>query len=185
MIGTELVAKAPADGYTLGFLDTAFAINPAIAPSLPYDAEKDFAIMNIVGMSPTVLVVHSSVPAKTLKELIAYAHVQAGTLRALAITGSKPSPVLPNVPTFASLGLPSVNPGSFRFLAGQAAMPPAVQQRLVAGMEKLAHIPSLATRMGELGYEPAFIGPPGSRDYVFAEMRKWRKVMQDSAMKVN
>jgi tripartite-type tricarboxylate transporter receptor subunit TctC len=250
VIGTELVAKAPPDGYTLGFLDTAFAINPAIAPSLPYATEKDFAILNIVGTSPTVLVVHSSVPAKTLKELITYAknnpgkltfgsagpnsaghltgemfkaaagvnithvpfkgagaaitdllgghidityatpgsidaHVQAGTLRALAITGSKPSPVLPNVPTFASLGLPSVNPGSFRFLAGQAAMPASVQQRLVAGMEKLAHIPSLATRMGELGYDPTFIGPPGSREYVLAEMQKWRKVMHDSAMKVN
>jgi tripartite-type tricarboxylate transporter receptor subunit TctC len=250
VIGTQIVASAVPDGYTLGFLDTAFAINPAIAPSLPYNSEKDFAILNIVGTSPTVLVVHSSVPAKTLSELIAYAknnpgkltygssgpnssgnltgemfkaaagvnvthvpfkgagaaitdllgghidiayttpgsiasHVQAGTLRPLAITGSKRSPVLPTVPTFESLGLASVNPGSFRFLAGPAAMPRAVQNRLIAAMEKLARMQDLATRMAELGYEPTFIGPPGSREYVFAEMEKWRKVMRESGMKMN
>lgn len=250
VIGTQIVGKATADGYTLGFLDTAFAINPAIAPSLPYDSEKDFAILNIVGTSPTVLVVHPAVPAQSLNELIAFAkshpgkltygsagpnssgnltgemfkaaagikvthvpykgagaaiadllgnhiditfatpgsitsYVQSGALRPLAITGSKRSPTLPAVPTFESLGLPSVNPGSFRFLAGPAAMPRAVQNRLIAAMEKLARMPDLATRMAEFGYDPTFIGPPGSRDYVFAEMRKWRKVMQDSAVKVN
>jgi hypothetical protein len=41
-------------------------------------------------------------------------------------------------------------------------------------MEKLAQMPDLATRMAEFGYDPTFIGPPGSRDYVFSEMRKWR-----------
>ncbi len=250
VVGTQIVAGAPADGYTLGFLDTAFAINPAIAKSLPYRSEKDFAILNIVGTSPTVLVVHAAVPAKTLAELIAIAkskpgrltygsagqnsaghltgemfkaaagvnishvpfkgagaaindllgghidvtyatpgsiaaHVQAGTLRPLAITGAKRSPTLPNVPTFESLGLAGVNPGSFRFLAGQAAMPSPVQNRLIAAMEKLAKMPDLAIRMAENGYDPTFIGPPGSRNYVLAEMRKWRKVMQESAVKVN
>ena len=250
VIGTQMVASAAPDGYTLGFLDTAFAINPAIAPSLPYNSEKDFAILNIVGTSPTVLVVHSAVPAKTLNELIAFAknnpgkltygsagpnsaghltgemfkaaagidvthvpfkgagaaitdllgghidityatpgsiasHVQGGTLRPLAITGNKRSPTLPTVPTFESLGLASVNPGSFRFLAGPAAMPRVVQNRLLAAMEKLARMPDLATRMAELGYDPTFIGPPGSRNYVLAEMRKWRNVMQGSAVKVN
>ncbi len=250
VIGTQIVASAAPDGYTLGFLDTAFAINPAIAPALPYNSEKDFAILNIVGTSPTVLVVHAAVPAKNLGELIAFAknnpgkltygsagqnsagnltgemfnaaagvkithvpfkgagaaitdllgghidityatpgsiapHVQAGTLRPLAITGSKRSPVLPAVPTFESLGLASVNPGSFRFLAGPAAMPHVVQQRLIAAMEKLARMTDLAARMAEFGYDPTFIGPPGSRDYVFAEMRKWRKVMRESALKVN
>lgn len=89
------------------------------------------------------------------------------------------------VPTFESLGLSSVNPGSFRFLAGPAAMPRAVQNSLIAAMEKLAQMPDLATRMAEFGYDHTFIGPPGSRDYVFSEMRKWRKVMQESAVKVN
>jgi hypothetical protein len=52
-------------------------------------------------------------------------------------------------------------------------------------MEKLAHMPDLATRMAEFGYDPIFIGPPGSREYVFSEVRKWRKVMRESALKVN
>jgi len=152
VIGTQIVAKAAADGYTLGFLDTAFVINPAIATSLPYNTEKDFVILNIVGTSPTVLVVHSGVPAKSLNELIAYA---------------------------------KQNPGSFRFLAAPAAVSRLVQQRLIAAMEKLAHMPDLAKRMAENGYDPTFIGPPGSRQYVLTEMEKWRKVMKESALKVN
>ncbi len=100
-------------------------------------------------------------------------------------TKSKPSPTLPNVPTFASLGLASVNPGSFRFLAGPAAMPRAVQQRLIAAMQKLAQMPELAKRMAENGYEPTVIAPPGSREYVFAEVQKWRNVVKESALKVN
>jgi tripartite-type tricarboxylate transporter receptor subunit TctC len=112
-------------------------------------------------------------------------YIQPGILRPLAITGSKRSPTLPAVPTFESLGLPSVNPGSVRFLAGPAVMPRAVQNRLIAAMENPAQMPDLATRMAELGYDSTFVGPPGSRDYVFSEMRKWRKVMRESAVKVN
>ena len=81
--------------------------------------------------------------------------------------------------------LPSVNPGNFRFLTSPSAVPRPVQTRLGAAMQKLAQIPDLAARLAENGYDPAFIGPPASRDYVLAEMRKWRKVIQESGLKVN
>lgn len=45
-------------------------------------------------------------------------------------------------------------------------------------------MPDLATRMGEFGYDPTFVSPPGSRDYVLAEMRKWQKVMRESSVKM-
>src|SRR5262249_44375279 len=47
IVGTELVAKAPADGYTLGLFDTAFAINPALQEKLPYDSRRDFVFVSI------------------------------------------------------------------------------------------------------------------------------------------
>lgn len=50
-------------------------------------------------------------------------------------------------------------------------------------MEKLAQMPGLAKRMAENGHKPVFIGPPGSREYVFVEVQKWRKVMKESALK--
>lgn len=112
-------------------------------------------------------------------------HIKAGTVRALATSGTKRTPTMPDVPTFESLGLGSVNPGNFRFLASPSAVPRAIQSRLVSAMEKLAQMPDLATRLADNGYDPTFLGPPASREYVAAEMQKWRKVMKESGMKVN
>jgi tripartite-type tricarboxylate transporter receptor subunit TctC len=249
VIGTEIVGKATPDGYTLGFFDGAFAINPAINASLPYNSDKDFSIVTIVATSPTMLVVRSSLPVKTLQDLIAMAksnpgklnfgsaganssghltgemfkaaagvdirhvpfkgagaaiadlvgghidmtyvvpgsvvaYVKAGSMRPLALSGARRTPLFPDVPTFESLGLGSVNPGNFRFLAAPAGVPRAVQQRLVSAMEKLAQMPDLGKRMVENSYDPAFIGPPKAREYVLTEMQKWRKVTQQPGLKV-
>ena len=73
IIGTEIVAKAPADGYTLLMSPTTLAINPATYKKLPYDALRDFAPISQLAAVPSVLVVHPSVPAKSVKELIALA----------------------------------------------------------------------------------------------------------------
>lgn len=248
VLGTEMLAKAPADGYTLGFMDGAFAINPAILATLPYHPEKDFIPLNIVATSPTVLIVRPGLPAKTLAELVALAkaqpgkltfgsagtnssghltgemfnaaaavkithvpfkgggaalidllgghidvtyvtpssiapHVQSGAVRPLAITGAQRAVTLPNVPTFESAGLGSVNPGNFRFLVGPARLSRPVQTRLVAAMEKLAQMPDLASRLAENGYDPAFIGPPRAAEYLAAEFAKWRKVTQQPGLK--
>lgn len=106
-------------------------------------------------------------------------------MRALATSGTKRISTMPDVPTFESVGLPSVNPGNFRFLASPSAAPRPVQNRLAATMAKLAQMPDLTARMVENGYDPAFIGPPASRDYVLAEIQKWRKVIKESALKMN
>jgi tripartite-type tricarboxylate transporter receptor subunit TctC len=80
MVGSEVVAKAPADGYTLLMVSASHVINPSLQKKLPYDTIKDFAAISMVADVPTVLVVHPSVPAKTLKELIAYAKANPGKL---------------------------------------------------------------------------------------------------------
>ena len=80
IIGTEIVAKAPPDGHTLLMSPTAFAINPASYTKLPYDASRDFAPISQIASVPSVLVVHPSIPARSVKELIALAKARPGDL---------------------------------------------------------------------------------------------------------
>ncbi len=81
VIGTELVAKASPDGYTLlvGSITTN-AVNPVLYKKLPYDHIRDFAAISMVGTVPNALVVHTSVPAKSLKEFIAHAKASPGKI---------------------------------------------------------------------------------------------------------
>src|SRR5262249_3282615 len=69
-IGTGIGARAPADGYSLLVNSQAFVINASLYKSLPYDPEKDFVAITRVATTPNVLVVHPSVPAKTVGELV-------------------------------------------------------------------------------------------------------------------
>ncbi len=81
IIGTELVAKAPPDGYTLvmGAIST-HAINRALYKTLPYDPVKDFAPVALVASAPLLVVVHPSVPVNSMRELIALAKAKPGQL---------------------------------------------------------------------------------------------------------
>ena len=73
-IGAEMVAKSPADGYTLLFaLDTTFTVNPAIYKTMPFNVEKDFAVISVPVTYGQMLAVNSAVPAKNVKELVALA----------------------------------------------------------------------------------------------------------------
>ena len=79
-IGTALVAKAPADGYTLLLADIAFGANPALMSKLPYDSAKDFAPVALVALLPSILVVDPALPAGSTKELVALAKASPGKL---------------------------------------------------------------------------------------------------------
>jgi tripartite-type tricarboxylate transporter receptor subunit TctC len=72
-IGSEVVARAAPDGYTLLMVSAGHTINPAMIRKIPYDSVKDFTPLGIIADVPTALVVHPSVPAKNMKELIALA----------------------------------------------------------------------------------------------------------------
>jgi tripartite-type tricarboxylate transporter receptor subunit TctC len=73
-IGSELVAKSPADGYTLLFaLDTTFTVNPAIYKSMPFDVAKDFSVIAVPVTYGQMLAVNASVPAKSVGELVSLA----------------------------------------------------------------------------------------------------------------
>jgi tripartite-type tricarboxylate transporter receptor subunit TctC len=250
ILGTQILAKSPPDGYTIGVLDTAFAINPGLAEKLPYDAERDFTFVAIIATSPTVLVAQRGLKVRTLQELIAAAkanpgkiraasagigssshltiemlnaaakihllhvpykgagaaiqdmlgghadltfavagsvipQIQAGTLVPLAVTGKKAPALLPNVPTFAAVGLPEVNPEAFRFMAAPAGIPASVSQKLVAALTTTLASEELRTRLIDNGFDPEFQTGKDARDFVSREIRKWRQAVKQSGVKAN
>ena len=86
-IGTDLVAKAPADGYTLLGVAVPFAVNATLYARLPYDTIKDFTGVIYAGATPNMLVMHPSVPVSSVKELIALAKAKPNQLN-YASTGN-------------------------------------------------------------------------------------------------
>ena len=80
-IGMGEVARSAPDGYTLGFGNTStLVLNPAIMPKVPYDPAKDFTILSILAVSVSGIIVPPSIPAKNLKEFIAYAKANQGKM---------------------------------------------------------------------------------------------------------
>ncbi len=250
ILGTQIVSRSLADGYTIGIFDTAFAINPGLAEKLPYDAERDFTFVAIIATSPTVLVTHPGLKVKNLQELIAAAkanpgkiragsagvgssshltiemfnsaakikllhvpykgagaaiqdilgghcdltfavagsvisQIQAGTMIALGVTGSKPSSLLPNVQTFAAAGWPEVNPEAFRFVAAPAGISPAVNQKLTSALSSIMQSQELRTRLVDNGFDPEFQTGKEARAFVSREIAKWRKAVKESGVKAS
>jgi len=80
VIGTDLVAKAPADGYTILFTTPGHTINAAFRKSLPYDTEKDFVPVSVVGQVPMLLVSHPTLPVTDFKGFLDYARANPGKI---------------------------------------------------------------------------------------------------------
>ena len=93
-LGMGAAARAAPDGYTIAVVSTSFVVNPSLYPKIPYDPYKDFAAVTLAAVSPNIMVVHPSLPAGSVKELIAflkanpgkysYAHAGNGTTPQLA-----------------------------------------------------------------------------------------------------
>lgn len=80
IIGTEMAAKAPPDGYTLLLCSVALAVNQTLFPKLPYNTDKDLAFVSMVAATPYLLVVQPKMPVNTLQELVALAKAKPGQL---------------------------------------------------------------------------------------------------------
>ena len=81
VVGTQILANAAPDGYTLGVFDTAFAINPSISEKLSYDSERDFVFVAIIATSPSLLITHPGLKVRTIQELVALAKSQPGKIK--------------------------------------------------------------------------------------------------------
>ena len=128
VIGTELAARAPADGYTVLLVTTTHTVNPSLMKKLPYDTIRDFAAVSLVASQPNILAVHPSVPAKSVKELVAYAKSKSTHLT-YASGGSGSSPHLSGelFRLVAGIDLTHVpfkgsGPGVTALLGGQVSM---------------------------------------------------------------
>ena len=127
MLGSELVARAAPDGYTLLMTPSTLAINPAAYKSVPYDALRDFAPITQAAVVPNLMMVHPSVPAKNVREMIALAKARPGQLF-YASSGHGTSPHL-SMELFSLMAgikmiqvpYKSSGPGVIDLLAGQVA----------------------------------------------------------------
>jgi tripartite-type tricarboxylate transporter receptor subunit TctC len=160
MIGTEVVAKSPPDGYTLLMGLSTLAINPAMYKKVPYDAVRDFAPISQVISAPNMLVVHPSVPARTVKELIAFGRTRPGQLN-YASAGHGTNPHLSMELFLSMTGLKMVHipykglaPGIVDLLAGHVSLATATM------LTGLPHVKSGRLRcLGTTGAKRAAVLP--------------------------
>lgn len=241
-IGSELVAKAPADGYTLLTIAVEFTINPNLR-KLPYDPIRDFACVTQLTSSQYFLSTHPAVPVKSVQQFIALARsrpgevtfgssgpgsanhlagvlfqqmtktklvhvpyksagqagvalmsgeidfmfsnvasaiaqVRAGRLRAIATTGSKRTPVAPEVPTLNESALPGYIVTGFHLLFVPGATPPDILARLNAESVKGLQMPATRERLESLGLEAVGSSSADCARLVKADMARWAPVVK-------
>ena len=216
-IGAEFVAKSDPDGYTLMIGGVPHAIGMTLYSRLPYELSRDLAAITNLAVFPSMIIVHPSLPVKTMKELIAFAKsqpgqlnygstpgspnhlaiellnvqaavkmifipykgagqataelvaghvqvsslgfpsslamVQAGKLRALAVTSAKRSAMLPDLPTVAESGVPGYDVNSWYGMFAPASTPDAIQQRLYNELAAQFKSPDISKRLSSLGAE--------------------------------
>jgi len=248
--GAEAARSAP-DGYTL-FMTTSGiqAINPALYAKMPFDPNRDLAPVAALVSLNNVLVVHPSVPAKTVQDVIALAkkdpgkwtyassgngtsihmsaamftqltatdmlhipykgsgpavtdllagqvnmmfdnipsslpHIKAGRLRALATTGAKRDPALPDLPTIAEAGVPGYESGVWFGLTVPAGTPREIIVKLNTAALQAAKSPEFVKRMTDLGYNLIPSTPEEMAAMNRAELARWAPIVKSSGAKID
>ena len=208
-IGTEAAAKSTGDGSTLLFTGAGFVTNPSLYKTVPYDPVKDFEPISLMALGPNVLVVHPSLPAKSVQELIALAKGQPGRI-GFAGSGSGSTPHLAGelFNVMARVQLVHIpyrgsGPAMIGLLAGEAPVMflPAINAgghvaagRLraiaVTSRERLSAMPDLPTvsEAGLPGYESSqwygLLAPAGTPPAVLILLNaRVATIMQDANMK--
>ena len=243
ILGTDTVAKANPDGYTLMLVSASFVVNPSIYRKLPYDALKDFApVSNVCALDAFIFTVHPSVPAKSVQEFLALArkpgaklaysspgtgntihlagalfnaragtsmthvpykgggpavaallggevqamfanaslalaHIKAGKLRALGVTGPGRLPYLPDVPTLTEAGVKGmeIDAGWFGFFA-PAKTPADILAKLHRETRAALAIPSVRERLVAQGFVPIGNSPAEFKAHVAAEVKAYAEI---------
>jgi tripartite-type tricarboxylate transporter receptor subunit TctC len=250
-IGSAEVARSAPDGYTLLMTTSGIqAINPALYAKMSFDPSKDLAPVSMLVSLNNVLVLHPSVKANSVNEVIAlgkapnsalnYAssgsgtsthmsgemfrslsnipmthipykgsapamndllggqvmmmfdnipsalpHIKAGKLKALATTGAKRDPSLPDVPTIAEAGLTGYESGVWFGLMVSANTPKEIVSKLNAEVIKGSKSPDFVKRMTELGYIIHGTSPETMADMNKAEVQRWGPIVRASGAKAD
>ena len=170
IIGTELAARSAPDGYTVLLITTTYTVNPGLIKKLPFDSLRDLTAVSLAVTQPNILVVHPSVPAKSVKELVALGKSKTANLT-YASGGSGSSPHLSGELFQMVAGIPLTHvpykgsgPGVAAVLGGQVTMlfagPLAVEGQVkfgklralaVADRKRSAVLPDVPT-MAEAGF---------------------------------
>jgi len=250
IIGSQIVVQAAPDGYTVMMVDSSIYVNPGLRTELPYNTMKDLTPLVHMAVAPVILVVHPSVQAQTLAELIALGKakpesllygsggngssphmagelfniasgvaithvpykgtgealsavlagqvpltysgissvrqaVEAGQLRALALTGAQRNAALPNVPTFAESGLPTVDCSSHWGMLGPAGMAPEIVAKFNTAVNQVLADVAIKERIAALGYDVAGGPPEAYTKLLNTEIEKWRQVIKTAGIKAN
>ena len=247
--GYTAVAKAPPDGYTLLAVGLTFTFAPALERELAIDPVRDFAPVSLMTKAPWLLVVHPSLPAKSVKEFIALAkarpgklnfgggallsgthllaawliqaaHIQAeyipyssggtglstidlvsgrvdaaiatvlttkpfidaGKLRVLGISSAQRSKVFPNLPTIAEQGVPGYDAYTFHGWVAPAGTPPAIVNRLSTELARIARSTEIVDKIKDDGGEPVGSNPEQFRQFIVAEVTRWKSIVTSSGM---
>jgi len=249
-IGTDVVAKASPDGYTLLLASQTNAISATLYPKLPYDPIEDFAPISLIGREPGVLVVHPSLPVKTFQEFVAYVkerpgqidyassgngsgqhlfvallasmtgmkmnhvpyrgsgqatadllggqvqvsipgtagmvgHIKAGKLRALAVTGAKRSPQLPDVPTVMESGVPGYEAYVWMGLLAPKGTPAPIIDKLFRELTQVLATSEVKTYMASAGIEIVGSTPSEFGAFFRSERELWAKVIRETGAKID
>lgn len=246
-LGTVQAAKLPADGYNFNMVGISFAIAPSLGTRTGYDALRDFEPVSLIAGVNNVLVVHPSLPVKSVKELIALArrkpgeltyasggrggaqhlagelfssmahvkmihvpyrgsapgltaliggevivgfadmmitlpHIRSGRLRALAVTGAKRAPQLPDLPTIAEAGLKGYAVTVWFGMLAPAKTPPEIVQRVQTEIARGMQSATLRQRLTAMGAEPYASTPEAFAVFLRSEIAKWSKVVKAAGL---
>jgi tripartite-type tricarboxylate transporter receptor subunit TctC len=249
-IGTEAVAKAAPDGYTLLLASQTNAIAGSLYPKLSFDPINDFAPISLIGREPGVVVVNPALPVKTLQEFIAYvkAHpgqvnyassgngsgqhlfaallastagmtmnhvpyrgsgqvitdlaggqvqmsipglagvlgaINSGRLRALAVTGAKRAPQLPDVPTVNEAGVPGYEAYVWMGLLAPKGTPAAVIDRLHREVVATLATSKVRNYMADASIEVVGSTPGEFGAFFRVEQERWAKIVNETGAKID
>lgn len=119
---------------------------------------------------------HSDVSFQNINAVIG--HIKAGKLKALAVTGEKRSPLLPDVPTLGEAGVPGVNVFSWQAVAGPKGLPADVRKKLHDGIVAALNDPENRKRMEDVGFEIVANTPEQMAQFQAQELERWRQVIE-------
>ncbi|MBX3649878.1 MAG: tripartite tricarboxylate transporter substrate binding protein [Burkholderiales bacterium] len=250
-IGMETAARAAPDGYTIVMALTAqLAVNPSLYAKVPYDPVRDFEPVTLLANGAYLLVAHPSLPAKTVKEVIAIAkkrpgellyassgngsgghlanelfnvmtgikithvpykgggpalvdtisgqtqllfatpiasvgHIQAGRLRAIAVSTTKRVGTMPEVPTVSESGVPGYDSGVWYAILAPRGTPQNLVARLNEEFRKALGDPGIREFLSKSGVDPEGGTPEELGKYIRSELAKWAKVIKAANIRLD